>query len=470
MAPAPTYHPPPLRSLSARLLLLTMAFIMLGEVLIYAPSIARFRRDYFLEHIVSGELAALALEAAPEMTVSRVLENELLARAEVRGVVLHKPGQRVLALSKDMPSAVDVTIDMRDETFFGWIVGAYQSLFEPHRRALRVLADSPFDNRVMVEILLDERPLQREMWRYSQRIIALSVVLSLLVAGLLYFSLHRLMVRPMRRIAESIAAFREAPEAPGHATPSTRRSDEIGVAERELAVMQDEIRNALALKSRLAALGGAVAKINHDLRNTLATAALASDRLSMVKDPVVKQLAPRLVDSIDKAVHICGQTLDYVSGRGARQHLSRFRLADLVAEVEAQLLPLADDPEAPPRHWTLNFSRDFELVADRDQLGRALTNLARNAFEAGAKRVELTAARAHGKVLIDLADDGPGLPERALQNLFKPFAGSSRRGGTGLGLVIAHDMARAHGGDLALVDTGPQGTMFRFILPEIEDP
>lgn len=469
MATGKPYHSPSLRSLSARLLLLTVAFIMLGEVLIYAPSIARFRRDYLIEHIVAGELAALALEAAPERTVSRTLEDELLARAEVRGVVLHKPGQRVLALSRDMPAAIDLTINVGEENYFDRISGAFDTLFEPHRRMLRVLAASPFDRQVMVEVLIEERPMQKALWLYSERILALSIVLSLTVAGLLYFSLHRLIIRPMRRIAESIAAFRAAPENPGPPMSSTR-SDEIGVAQRELAVMQDEIRHALAQKSRLAALGAAVAKINHDLRNTLATAALASDRLSMIEDPVVKQLTPRLVESIDKAVHICGQTLDYVSGRGVRQHRARFRLADLCAELEAALLPLTPADDAPPRRWTLEFPPDFALIADRDQLGRALGNLARNAFEAGAHVLRIAAVAEHGRVHVDIADDGPGLPERALENLFKPFAGSSRRGGTGLGLVIAHDMARAHGGDLALLESGPQGTVFRLTLPIAEDP
>src|SRR5690606_24561569 len=114
-----------------------------------------------------------------------------------------------------------------------------------------------------------------------------------------------------------------------------------------------------------------------------------------------------------------------------------------------------------------------QVLADPDQLHRILANLLRNAREAmeatsdeparGEVRVSL--AQAEGTSVLRLADNGPGLSERARERLFQPFAGSSRPGGAGLGLAIARELALGHGGDLALAQTGPEGSVFELRLP-----
>jgi len=109
---------------------------------------------------------------------------------------------------------------------------------------------------------------------------------------------------------------------------------------------------------------------------------------------------------------------------------------------------------------------EIELNADRDQLFRILTNLLRNATQAGAETITVS-AKSNGRwVEIDVADDGPGLPPRAREKLFRPFEGSARAGGAGLGLAIARELVRGHGGDLTLVDTDKDGTRFRIALPQ----
>ena len=67
--------------------------------------------------------------------------------------------------------------------------------------------------------------------------------------------------------------------------------------------------------------------------------------------------------------------------------------------------------------------------------------------------------------MIRVADTGPGLPQKARDNLFQPFRGGVRQGGTGLGLVIAAELVKGHGGTLALEETGPRGSVFRIALP-----
>jgi signal transduction histidine kinase len=83
----------------------------------------------------------------------------------------------------------------------------------------------------------------------------------------------------------------------------------------------------------------------------------------------------------------------------------------------------------------------------------------------GKSQITVSLSREPDAAVLRLADNGPGLPERALTNLFQPFVGSARHGGTGLGLAISRELALAHGGDLTLASTGPEGTVFELRLP-----
>lgn len=455
---------PLLRSLSARLLVLTAVFVMLAEVLIYAPSIARFRWTYFEDHIAAGHLAALALEATPDQMVDPKLQRELLEHAGAHGVVLQRAMSKALVLSDDMPPSVDVMIDLRRGSFFDKIADAFGTLLERNNRVLRVRGPSPQDPKIIVEVILDETPLRHAMYDFSGRILAVSLVISLIAAAFVYISLLWLMVRPLRRLTESMVAFREQPEDPNRIIEPSRRGDEIGLAEREFAVLQRRLRAALGHRARLATLGEAVAKINHDLRGILSTAQLVSDRLASSNDPEVRRATPVLMKSIDRAVTLCSRILDFSRPR-PEIAAETFVLNDLVNDMAAALSPVLP-PGAEISH---NISNELDIYADREQLFRAFSNLIRNAAEAGATRVAVgarfEATPVGRRAIIEIADNGPGLPEPVRQRLFQPFAGT-RAGGTGLGMAIAHDLARAHGGDLTLVSTGPEGTAFRFSLPQ----
>jgi signal transduction histidine kinase len=454
------------RSLSARVLLLTIFFVILGEVVVFLPSLARFRYNYLETRIAAARIASLALYATPDNSVSASLQAQLLYHAGASGIVLHLPNQTQLMIASDMPPTVDLTYDLRDAGFFQLIADALATLARSGDVILRVLDDSPKEKNVVVEILLGERPMRTEMWEFGGRILALSIVISLITATLVFLSLRGLLVAPMRRITTSMMAFRDNPEDASRVIVPSARDDEIGTAERALAEMQETVRQALRHSARLAALGTAVTKINHDLRNILSTARLVSDSLAGSEAPEVKRAVPRLFDAIDRAVALCSGTLNFTREGAPPLNIQRFLLASIVEEL-ADLLdlkggerPLLID-RVPP---------DLAVEADREQLHRVLMNLLRNAMETGARGIVVGAEPSDGQVAIDISDDGPGLPPKAKANLFLPFAGSARPGGTGLGLAIAREVMRAHGGDIVLSESTEHGTTFRLTLPRTGAP
>jgi signal transduction histidine kinase len=233
--------------------------------------------------------------------------------------------------------------------------------------------------------------------------------------------------------------------------------------------MQNDLRAALRQKRRLAALGAGMAKINHDLWNTLATAVLASDGLANIDDPEVKRLTPRLYDVVTRAVSLCSQTLNYVSYDKPSLSPSLFHISELVAEVSAAMqsddLSTLGGEERPKLNWLNQVDFELDIEADRQQLFRVLSNPGLNAHQAGATQVRVTAEIKNDAIWLNLANNGPGLSENARAHLFEPFAGSTRAGDKGLGSVIAHDIIHARGGGIAIFRSDSNGTVFRLSLP-----
>lgn len=308
----------------------------------------------------------------------------------------------------------------------------------------------------------DASSLTNRLRLYAQQAFSMIVAVSLLSGLLVYAVLNWLLVRPMELLTASIIHFREAPEEAdicGLNLLANRPKDDISSAARELKLMQEELRAALWRNARLAAVGTAVAKIAHDLRNILSSALLVADRLQDVEDPVVKRATRMLIPSVERAAQLVSSTVEFAREGRMSVNRSPVRIRALIDEVADTLAP---DGAA----WAIAnlVPEELELPLDRSHLHRVLANLIRNAAEAGATLVSLTAEPRGGQTRLTIADNGPGLPERAKANLFKPFAGSARSGGTGLGLTIARDLIRAHGGELALERTGPGGTVFSMVL------
>lgn len=455
--------PPVKFGLSVRLLGLTVVFVMVAEVLIWAPSISNFRKNWLEERITRAYLATIVYVALPDSAPLRALGQQLLLNTGLHGIGLTRDGHRSLMVMDDMPPAIDIVVDLRERMFARWIGEALEALWGDGKRVLRVIGRPEGTPDALIEIVLDEGPLRAAMLAFSWRILTLSIAISLFAAGLVYLSLQWLLVRPMRRITEDMVAFRADPEGAVPHPAESARGDEIGIAGRELAAMQTDLRAALLQKTRLATLGAAVAKVNHDLRNTLATAMLVSDRLADSDDPEVRKVAPRLYNAMQRAVSLCSRTLNFVSDTRPALRIEAVPVGALVEDVTSELTGKFDRARV-----AAETAPGFAVAADREQLRRALANLVLNALQAGARHVRVSAAQDGAVARIRVADDGPGFEPGARERLFQPFVGSGRREGTGLGLPIARDIARAHGGDLALVESGPQGTVFELTLPAPE--
>ena len=454
-----------MHSLSGRLLLLTLLYVLITEVLILVPSLGRYHRSLLEARVESSEIAILPFTEVGENQLSEALRRQLLARAGAEAVMVKRRDVRTLYLNQ-MPSLIDFTVDVRDQNPFDEMGQALDSMAFGGNRTLRVIAPTRIPGAETIEVVVGEASIRNALLAYAGRLVLLALAISLATALLVFLSLYFVFVRPMGRLTRGMVQFQENPDDPGRIIAPTSRKDEIGVAERELAAMQRTIYGSLQQRARLAALGTAVAKIQHDLRNMLSTAQLASDRLSSIEDPVVQKLAPRLVAALGHAVALATNTLRY--GRADEQPPQR-RPVNLLGIVEETREAAIVAPERSIA-FEVDVEPALEINADPEQLFRILLNLVRNAAEAlarsAAASIRVSAKMAGATVTIDIADNGTGIPLPDRDRLFQPFALSSRPGGTGLGLAIARELARAHGGDVVLVSTGSDGTVFRITIPD----
>lgn len=459
-------RPGMLNSLSGRFLILTTVFVMLAEILIFVPSIARFREDYLNVRLERGQIASLALLADDMLGAD--LERELLKNAGVFNVVLRRDEVRQLALSSPIPAPIAATYDLREASGMTLVADAMAVLWRPENRIIRVIGNPVQSGGLLIEVTLETGPLRAAMIDYGLRILALSAVISVFTAGLLFLAVRVLLVRPIKGVVGHMQSYAEAPEDARRIITPSARVTELLEAEQALQSLQTQLTGALKQKERLALLGGAVAKVSHDLRNILTSAQLFVDRIEGSEDPLVRRMAPKLVGSITRAVNLCESTLAFGRAEEPPPSLARVQIAGIVEDViDSERLAAGD--------YDISFSEDIPtgqtFRADGEQLYRVIFNLVRNARQAimaSGKPGEicLRASEDEEAWWLHITDTGPGLPAKARAHLFQPFQGGTSKGGSGLGLVIAAELVRGHGGTLELRQTGPEGTQFSICLPK----
>ena len=457
-----------MNSLSGRFLILTIIFVMLAEVFIFVPSVSRFRQDYLLDRLERAQIASLSLEA--DDMISPDLEAELLENAEVFNVVLRRDEVRRLALSSPLPLPIEESYDLRDPTAMTLITDAFSTLLDPDDKVIRVIGNPVRDGGLLIEITMMQKPLREAMIDYGQNILVLSAVISIITAGLLFVSVQVLLVRPIKGVVEHMQKYAAAPEDARRIIVPEAGVKELRDAEESLQSMQQQLTGALKQKERLAQLGGAVAKVSHDLRNILTSAQLFTDRIESSDDPLVKRMAPKLVNSITRAVNLCETTLAFGRVDEPAPTLTITELNPIVADV-------LDSERLSVDSADITFENEvpssMRIRGDGEQMFRVINNLVRNARQA------IAATRQPGTIAvkgweddqawyISVCDTGPGLPAKAQEYLFQPFQGGVRKGGTGLGMVISSDLVRGHGGKLELAQTDENGTVFQIRLPKAD--
>ena len=459
--------------LSARLLLATLLVVVLANAIIVPVLLANRQRDWLSDRIAAGELASFVVGAAPEGKVTQRLKEQILKSAGLVAVNVRADGVMRSVLAPTKQRRIDYSLDLRQQDPLSQISGALDTLFGGGDRMVLVIDRPHYLTGELVEIVVPDAPLQSILVDNARELLLGAILTSVMAGALVYLFLTFFLIRPIQRITRSMERFRADPEDPAARLRPSGRHDEIGRAETELDRMQFDLSAALASRARLAALGEAVAKINHEMRNMLTSAQLASERLATSGDPVVARTLPRLERALERAATLAANVLAF--GRSEEPPP-----APRPVPLRAALESAAEDAQLSDDGIKLVTSIDetAQVLADPDQLHRILVNLMRNAREAiegapeksghGVVAVSLTVEG--GASVIRVSDDGPGLPERAQANLFQPFLGSARQGGAGLGLAISRELAQAHGGDLVLVETGPAGTVFELRLPGVADP
>lgn len=455
-----------LNSLSGRFLVLTVVFVMLAEVMIFVPSVARFRQDYLELRLERAQIASLAVLAEERLEAD--LEQELLTNAGVFNVVLRRDDMRQLALSSPLPGPVHATYDLRDPSTFVLIGDAMGTLLDPENRIIRVIGNPVREGGLLIEVTMESGPLRTAMIDYAINILILSAIISVVTATLLFLAVRVLLVKPIEGVVGHMKLYAEAPEDARRIIRPEARVKELRDAEEALQSLQTQLTASLRQKERLAQLGGAVAKVSHDLRNILASAQLFVDRIEGSEDPLVRRMAPKLVASISRAVALCEATLAFGKAEEPPPSLGRVGLAAIVAEViDSERLAAGDHDIS----YAEDVPATLTLRADQEQLYRVLLNLVRNARQAimatgEPGEIGVAAWEDDDAWWIEVRDTGPGLPPRARQHLFRPFQGGTTKGGAGLGLTIAADLVQGHGGRLELLRTGEEGTTFQVRLPK----
>ena len=462
--------------LAARVLAVTIGFVLLAMSLFYVTRLTAHR-----EMLLHGKISAVqttvdAFGMAAPTPPPQDLSRKILNSVDVKWMAIETPVGRheFVTAGGPLESVESVTAD--DSSYFESMAATFHALFAAPGTVVKLSAPAQA-NEPAIEFAFDETTLVQSLKRVSYNFLTISLTIAAVVTCVLWAALWRMVLQPVRRLTSNIIAFGESPQDGSRVIAPSGRGNEIGRAEAALAVMQGSLARELAQGKRLAELGMAVARINHDLRNILSAAQLISDRLATIPDPLAQRLAPRLVATLDRAIQFCQSTLTYGASRELPPSRRRFDLSELVSQVvesgQAEHDAAVDyNIDIPPR---------FCVHADPDHILRVLENLSRNAAQAlmtkGAtdgrpKAIRFAAIRTDGLALIEISDTGPGFPPDQYDRIFEPFHKSTSDVGAGLGLAIAADLVTRNGGAITLAPAKADdfycGARFLIKLPTAE--
>ena len=463
--------------LAARVLAVTIGFVFLAMGLFYVTRLTAHREMWLRNKITAAQTIVEAFGLAGPTPPTQDLSQKILNSVDVKWIAVETPtGRREFVIAGGPPAGAEwITAD--DTTYFDSLAATFHTLFAAPGTIVKLRA-APQGREPAIEFAFDETPLIHSLWRVSGNFLTISLIIAAVVTCVLWAALWRMVLRPVRRLTSNIIAFGESPQDASRVITPCGRGNEIGRAEAALAVMQRSLAHELAQGKRLAELGMAVARINHDLRNILSAAQLISDRLATIPDPLAQRLAPRLVATLDRAIQFCQSTLTYGASRELPPSRRRFDLSELVRQVVESAKA---ENDAAAIDYNIDIPPRFCVYADPDHTLRVLENLSRNAAQAltakGAvdgrpKAIRLAAIRTDGLALIEISDTGPGFPADQSERIFEPFHKSTSEVGAGLGLAIAADLVARNGGAITLAPAKADdfycGARFLIKLPTAE--
>ncbi|MFD1197890.1 sensor histidine kinase [Brucella gallinifaecis] len=461
--------------LSSKLLILTALAVLIAEVLIFVPSIASMRVRWLNARLDAVDAVAEVLIASGNIDIPREVQDKVLLATGTKAIALREADASNLLAMSEMPAAIDQVIDLDNISEAAAIWDAFGTLFNGGDRTLRIYGSVPPNDPSgqIVEIVTSDAPLRHAMLSYATNVALISLLISVIAASLIYLIIHEMLLRPVRLMHRNMIDFASAPDNPARILVPENRKDEFGIAQRQIAHIQSDLQRTLKEQKHLADLGLAVSKINHDMRNILASAQLLSDRLTDTQDPAVQRFAPKLIHTLSRAINYSESVMAYGRSQELPPTPRRVLLYSIALDVQ-ETLNLS-------QHQRIEFenliAEDFELDVDSEQLFRVLYNLCRNSVQAmerdhtsdvaTVKRLTLSAGRIGTTAIIGVEDTGPGLPQKARDHLFTAFKGSTRSDGIGLGLAIAQELVHAHGGSIELREDRPIGAHFEIRLPDL---
>jgi two-component system, NtrC family, nitrogen regulation sensor histidine kinase NtrY len=230
-------------------------------------------------------------------------------------------------------------------------------------------------------------------------------------------------------------------------------------------VLAIEDSTQLVQAQKLAAWNEAARRIAHEIKNPLTPIQLSAERIARKYrngDADTARVVEEGTQTIVSEVNQLKRMVDEFS-RFARMPAIHLRHAQLAAVLH-QAASLYRDVK-PGVTVAVDVDPSIELLIDPEQIGRAVSNLLKNAVEATDQgEVQLSARRAKHRVIIEAADHGRGVADADKENLFVPYFSTKSRG-TGLGLAIVHRIVRDHDGQITVHDNQPTGTRFEIELP-----
>ena len=453
--------------LTLKLLLVTIVFAVVCELAVLIPSISKFHATWIQDKLIEADAGVKVFNESQE---NLEYFSVFLLGSTGAEVIAEKKGQtRVLHAMGELPEMIDREINLDSNSALDEVTRSINTLFFGSDRVVRIVGSSQYSESSQVEIIFMESKIRAGLILFAIQVIGISLPIIVLVSALLFFSLYLMIIRPVQRLSKFTDQVAENPEGLERIKVLSNRTDEIGKTQKNLVNMEERLQSTIREHRHLANLGLAVSKINHDLRNILASAQLLLERLEDLPDPTVRRLAPKIISTLDRAVSYTRTVLDYGKTQEAPPKRKMIQLSPVVSEI-GQVLSLDTNKKI---EWSNNVNDEIEVDADPEHLFRILMNLCQNSLQALEskktpvinKQIVVNAERQGSVVQIEVSDTGPGVPYLERTKIFHAFQSSFKTGGFGLGLSIAAELVEAHGGKILLKETD-SGAIFEISIPD----